>query len=445
MNVPRSVSRLSRERLSALTAASKGHHRLDRMVRYNPRARRRVETTIAEFAAADRGIRARLTETMTLRVLDHARQTAYGRGRKRNLDAWPILEKDVVREGPARFVTRGLVRIPASTSGTSGSPLRLSRSLECIAAEQAFLDHVLSSHGLSFRTARVAVLRGDVIKDPGDRDPPYWKESPNRLVFSNPHLSPDTVRHYVDALERFRPQILWAYPSMIGGLLRCLKSTGLRTAVPVVLLSSEVVPPLLALQIEEELSATVLDYYGQAERVCLAFAVERGVYRFAPAYGRVELIPEHANADAPRTARVVATGFWNAAMPLVRYDTGDSVVLPARAADDLSPVELGLEPFPAIIGRTTEYLVTRDGRTIGGLNHLPRDVEGLVQAQVVQESLDVVVVRVLSNGDFDESARQQLLDNARQKIPPEVTIEVTVVDELERSESGKVPFLISRL
>ena len=51
-------------------------------------------------------------------------------------------------------------------------------------------------------------------------------------------------------------------------------------------------------------------------------------------------------ASAPE---IIGTGFWNEAMPLVRYRTDDIVIVPdSYAPSDLDDVTLGLKPVAAI-------------------------------------------------------------------------------------------------
>lgn len=136
-----------RDHLLALAGRAKNAPFIDLPLRYWPFARHRVQGVIQAFEAADLPGRRVLAAGLVARALGHARQTAHGRGRSANLADWPILTKDAVRDHPDDFVLPRRMRIPAGTGGTTGIPLRLWRSAENVAAEQAFLDHVLPPHG----------------------------------------------------------------------------------------------------------------------------------------------------------------------------------------------------------------------------------------------------------------------------------------------------------
>lgn len=438
---------LSRSRLFAVAAAAKKLEAIDLALRYNPLARRRALRAIGAFAGADLATRRTLTEALTARALAAARRTSYGRGFGSRLQDWPILRKEPLRERPADFVQRGLLRIPAATSGTSGVPLRLVRSAGSVAAEQAFLDRLLPTPGLTWGRARVAILRSDAVKDLADRAPPYgyFSHRNRRLVFSGPHLTAETLPWYLRALADFRPEILWVSPIMAANLLLLLARTGSKLRVPLVMCSSERLEPAVYAAIEQELGARVIDYYGLAERTCLAASKAQGRFFFEPAYGRVELIPAVGDVvDGQRRAAIVATGYWNDAMPLVRYDTGDCAMVPADADQrSLEAIALGLAPFSGIAGRYA-FIYRADGVKIGGLDLLPREVPNLLQIQLVQEQIGSVLIRALVQPGFGPGDRAKLEANARTRIPPAMDLRIETVDRLETTAQGKAPFVIRR-
>ncbi|HYX65344.1 MAG TPA: hypothetical protein VE935_14105, partial [Burkholderiales bacterium] len=132
------------------------------------------------------------------RILWIARRTAYGKRvhGTAELAAWPLLEKETVRAAPGNFLAGAqFLASKASTGGTAGAPLPLARSLRSVVLEQAAIDGVIAALGADPAGARVAVLRGDNVKDPSDFRPPYWKlvAGGRRLVMSSNHLNAATV------------------------------------------------------------------------------------------------------------------------------------------------------------------------------------------------------------------------------------------------------------
>lgn len=423
---------------------------LDRLVRYHPLYYPRVLRTIKRFANSDVTVRRKLALELRAHALGRAQQTSYGRHYGGEFSAWPVLEKSTLRDRERACVRFKHFSIPASTGGTTGLPLKLLRSFECIAAEQAFIDHLLLSNGHDFRSARIAVLRADEIKHPADVEPPFGvvRHSGRRLILSNVHLCKETVAWYVDALERFNPQVLWVYPGMIANMIRLMEEAQLTLSVPIVLSSSEVMDAGLFKTIEKQLSASVIDYYGQGERVCFAYATKPNEYWFSPAYGYVELEFEKHNVpqSGPPVASIIATPYWNGAMPLVRYNTADFVVIPEDyTTRDLEEVALGMKPFLGVAGRSNEFVITSTGKIIRGLNHLPRNVSNILRLQVVQENIHQVIIKVLAQATFDKNDYETIVINAEKLFPPEIEVSIEIVDVLELAANGKTPFVIRRV
>ncbi len=422
---------------------------LDQALRYNPHYYGPVRDLLRGLDDMDRSARRTLSERLTQRTFAWASKIRGGLPRDVPLQERPLIEQRQLGAHPERFTVPGLMRVGAATSGTTGIPVNLKRSLRCIAAEQAFIDDLLAVWNLTFRNARVARLRAGAVKDVTNRRPPYgvYREGGRKLVLSSNHLSPRTVEWFRDELVRFKPDVLFTHPSSGEALARFLPQ-GRPLNIPLVLTSSEMLNPAGRALMEGVFHATVLDYYGMAERVVWASGCASESYFFNPAYGRVELLPVE-DAEAPRDHRafeIVATGFWNEAMPLVRYRSGDRVIVPdTYSSQDFEDVTLGLKAVKSIQGRDKENLISPRGEVLVGLTHAAYGVKGLVRLQVIQERLDEITVRVVADPRMGAVDETQLTRNLREFVPDDMRISIRAGDEIERLPSGKTPFLIRRL
>jgi phenylacetate-coenzyme A ligase PaaK-like adenylate-forming protein len=127
-------------------------------------------------------------------------------------------------------------------------------------------------------------------------------------------------------------------------------------------------------------------------------------------------------------------------MPLVRYATGDRVRL--RAGGSVAAVEEGRETFLDILGRSGDYILAPSGARLLGIDHIPRDVPHVVRAQFVQESAEAVTLLIVPAPGFNEECRQLLLEHARLKLPPSMTLQIQTTDRLVRNRAGKAPLVI---
>jgi phenylacetate-CoA ligase len=437
-----------RAMLSWAVPKAKAEGLVDSAIRYNPWIRRRVASAMAQAATGPgSGALSSMRDSLTAVILRAAQATRYGHGKSDNINDWPVLDKAAVVSDENDFYNHKVrLILPAGTGGTTGVPLKIWRSLECIVAEQAFLDDLLAPCGLSMRQSRLAVLRGDQVKDTLDHTPPFGRISHGgmRLTLSAAHLNSETLSWYEAALRNFAPMVLWVYPSAAQNLMRLYRNNGLDLAIPVIMASSEMMSPTLHRALEEQFHCRVVNYYGQAERVCLAVSTKPGIFHFNPCYGRVELLPMPPESGAPQAAaEIIGTNYWNAAMPLVRYRTGDTLLIPQDCdAKELSEIALGLRPFEGLLGREGEYLLTREGMRIIGLNQIPREIAHVAQLQLVQTDCENVLVNVAALPGYTDNDARDILERARSKIPSSIEITVRTVPQLLLNARGKAPFII---
>jgi phenylacetate-coenzyme A ligase PaaK-like adenylate-forming protein len=431
-----------------LTSRVKFHQAGDGLVRRNPLFYSSAARLLRRFDTLDARAQEQWRAQRLQRTLRAAARTPYGRSvaTSRSLAEWPVLEKEVVRKNPAQFHHgSGWFTLAASTSGTTGTPLSLRRSLSSVAYEQAVIDHFVErSSGLSLRRCRAAVLRGDDIKPLVDREPPFWRlaNGGHRLMLSANHLDESTLPHYLDALRRYAPDILFAYPSALESLCTLMLKRGDQLRIATTECASEALAPMTSEIAKRVLGTRVLAHYGQAERVAWAQGSPEDGYRFVPTYSVNELRFVESVDDAD-IYELIGTGLWNEAMPLIRYRTGDHVRL--RKGSDPEAVASGRESFLSVIGRSDDYLIGPSGARLIGINHIPRGVPNLIRAQFVQESPEAVTLLVVPAPGFGEGDRRLLLEQAARKLPPSMRVRIETTNRLRRNASGKTPLVVNDL
>jgi phenylacetate-CoA ligase len=336
------------------------------------------------------------------------------------------------RPGQYRRFTLGPVS-RAATGGTTGVPLQVERSLANVVFEQATIDHVIAGYGIEAASARVAVFRGDNIKSPDDQSPPFWRDDgSNRRTFSSIHLNRKNAGAISTALARFQPDVLACYPSSLSLLLEYVKDGLVEVAPQIVVTSSEHVERFLFADVGSLLGCPLLDYYGQAERVCFASSDQLGRYRFRHDYGAVLL--KKSDGDD----RIFGTPFHNNRQLFYRYDTGDTTAGTSQLDEEnLHLVELGVREFDGIGGRVGERMDLPDGRRIVGFNQIPRNVRGVDCVQFIRTgdwSIDVLVVK---GPAYSSSSLEAITKNLKLKVPSDVERRFVFSDVPRRSQSGK--------
>ena len=355
---------------------------------------------------------------------------------------YPILTKDALQAREADYRAHGVVAVAASTGGSSGHPLSLHRSPRSVVIEQATIDWLVAKTGIDLARSRVAVLRGDIIKDPNDQNAPFWRHaSARRLILSSYHLSAANYAAFTAELAAFRPDVLLAYPSSLELLTGLAEDAHTTLHFEVAMTSSETLRPGLRKRVQQTFGAVLLDHYGMAERVAAAYSLEDGDYRFVFPYGAAELC-----AEANGTARIIGSSLWNRAQPLIRYDTGDIALLPEGVTPEtLGRIVLGLAPFAGIEGRASDVLQLANGARVYALGQILDGIPGIATVQFVQHSSDLVEAVVVARGRCDDETLGMIRRNFYKKAPRSVQLQFELRDTPYRLANGKAPIFISRL
>jgi phenylacetate-CoA ligase len=348
----------------------------------------------------------------------------------------PLIGKAQVRDaGMALHSNEHRQTFKSSTSGTTGSPLLLRQTLDAIVFENAMVWRQLNWAGLR-QGDRRAWIRGDMIVPVERVDPPFWRmnRAENSLMFSSYHLSDSSGAAYIEALEKFNPIVIQAYPSAISFLANHLKdrSTGYRgNALKAIVTSSETLNDEARDRIESAFGTRVFDWYGQAERVAAVGTCEYGHRHIVEDYSFVELLPTGDGFH-----EIVGSSFSNPAMPLFRYRTGDIVEI-----DDTSETcgcGRHFRMVKRILGRDDDNIKLPNGRQVGRIDHIFKGLHGILEAQVRQEVADCIRVLVVPGPGFTFDTARQLQENAAERIGDSMRIEIEKVESLPRTANGKV-------
>ena len=170
------------------------------------------------------------------RMLDHAaRSVPYYRElwaeRRENGDRaswealanWPILEKQMVRQNPAAFVSDACSRRELTqlhTSGTTGTPLTIWASRKTLRAWYALFEARWRRWNGVTMHDRWAIIGGQMVAPVRQQKPPFWvwNAAGSQLYMSAFHISPRSIPLYLDALRRYRIRYIWGYPTALDAL-----------------------------------------------------------------------------------------------------------------------------------------------------------------------------------------------------------------------------------
>jgi len=395
-----------------------------------------------------------LQERELRRVVEHAAHTvpAYRRRFRElgidyrdirhieDLAALPLTAKGDIQDDPEGFVSEAAPparRLTHTTSGSTGTPLTIVSVEATHTAESVVMFRGFSWSGYrSFDRIAVCVgkVTGEIL---GPSHAPYARYR-ERFEFSPHHLDTRGCDAYLDQLVEFQPRFLRTYPSIAELLGQRMLERGIRLrSLDGVWTQSEVLSDTDRKFIEETWDAPIFDFYGMQEKCIAMSECEHRRLHLHSEFGALELVPDEATG----MSQIVATGFHNPAMPLLRYQTRDLAV----ADDRPCPCGRGLPTVARIVGRVEDSLYASDGRLVMEMDGVIAGLGHIRECQIVQEELAKIRVRVVPTPDFGDRDEVELAGRIRRELGQDVAVEVERLTTLPRTKTGKQRFIVSMI
>ena len=290
----------------------------------------------------------------------------------------------------------------AATGGTTDTPVSILRSRSSLPEKNA--AQLCFNRWAGFEPGdKVFYLWGarqDYSENPSWRWRLYDRHLMRRVWAPTSLFNESVLESYRISLNRFRPRIIYAYPTPLALFSEYLRDSGKEFHRPTsAILTAE---PLLENQrrvIEETLGCRVFEHYGSREFAMIAGECERhqGLH-LNPAVAFVEFVPVEG-AEVEGLHEILVTDLLNYGMPLIRYRVNDCVLLGAEAC----ACGRGYPLIRQITGRTTDVFHLPNGDFVPGValtNRVLKVCPGLKKVQVIQEALDFFRVRYVPGADF---------------------------------------------
>jgi phenylacetate-CoA ligase len=79
------------------------------------------------------------------------------------------------------------------------------------------------------------------------------------------------------------------------------------------------------------------------------------------------------------------------------------------------------------------------------LIYIVRDLPGVRQFKIAQESLDLTRILLVTDAAFDRARVSEIASAARARLGGDVTVEIELVDEIPPEQSGKYRYVVSKV
>jgi phenylacetate-CoA ligase len=360
----------------------------------------------------------------------------------------PFLTKEELNRNVDIFLSNAYMKadlVCSSTGGSSGLPLTFYRDKAAQAVRRA-QDYLFNAKlGIYPGTKRAWVwgARIDAFSMRSLKAKLANFLTERAIYFFAFDATRENMDEFLKRLQQHRPEAVFAYPNMLAALAKRARETNLVVQpISKVIVTAE---PLYNWQRElfrQVFSAETFERYGAREIGTVASECNQhcGMHIFEPSYC-FEVVDEAGN-NVPngQMGELVVTDLFNYAMPLVRYRTGDMVVL------DDSPCGCGRTwcRIVGIGGRVVDMIVRPDGSKVEGLvvvNSL--HVSGVrVKVQVVQTTPTSMIVKHLETDTIPEDVRCRFQERIGEALGASLEIVYEPVPQLRYDPSGKYRYVI---
>lgn len=329
-----------------------------------------------------------------------------------------------------------------NTGGTTGNPLSFPVSLHLDSAHQNMAYKQFKYKAFD----KIVCVDGTRVDEKYVKENIYWAKTSflNRyygsIAYSVLYLNEDTVKYYIDNLILENPQIIRGYPSAINYLAQYILENKIEININLkeIQLTAESIFKEQIENITKAFKCKVGLQYGHSEVSVFAYTFDDSYeYHCSPIYGHTEIIGEdNQHVSVGEVGEIVVTGFYNKALPFIRYRTGDMALYNGTSN--------GVVKIGKIYGRKQDYLYDSNNNKVyvigliyGGHNTFLNNIKSW---QIKQDKIGFINVEVVKGNKFirnDENAIKALFLNNYNIIA-----NINYVKKLQLTQRGKTQFII---
>lgn len=370
-----------------------------------------------------------------------------------DLQQLSFLTKDIIREQKALLVSKRFQRHEldiSSTGGTTGTQTSFYMNHACmisrVGRQRGILE--LCGYRVGMRRALVWGVHSDLPPQNvrGNFKQRFRRYASNQETLCCTVMNDQMMMDYHARLLRFRPEVLYGYPSALAQLGRFIHDRGLEPIlVNTIITTAERLSDANRRQLNRLFGAEVFNLYCTREHGCIGFECERhrGLH-IDTGNIHMEIIKDGQRVEPGQPGEIVITDLLNYGMPFIRSRTGDMGMYSQQPCDCGSPLPLLKE----LHGRSSDLVYRPDGSVVPGLmlTDLFTDLPSIRFAQFVQENVKRLDVLLVVTEAFSEQVQTEVVRQVREIMGNKIEIRIKLVNDISRNpRSGKIEELICKV
>ena len=365
-----------------------------------------------------------------------------------DLQALPFLTRSLARANETQLKADdavGLARF--NTGGSSGEPLIFHIGRERVSHDVAAKWRATRWWGVDIGDPEIVVWGSPIELGAQDRVRAWRDRLMRTELLPAFEMSTAKLDAFVDRIRARRPRMLFGYPSALAHVARHASRKGVRMddlGIVVAFVTAERLYDDQRDDIARVFGCRVANGYGGRDAGFVAHECPAGGLHVTAEDIVVEVVDGEGRPQPAGVAgEIVVTHLATRDYPFVRYRTGDVGVL----ADGKCVCGRGLPMLREVQGRSTDFVVARDGTVMHGLSlvYVLRDLPGIAAFKVIQDSLERTTVQVVRGEAFDDDHPRRIREGLQRRLGEGVEVRVELVDAIPPEASGKHRYVVSRL
>ena len=365
-----------------------------------------------------------------------------------DLQKLPFLTKPLIRANQDALKSsraRGLARF--NTGGSSGEPLIFFIGKERVSHDVAAKWRATRWWGVDIGDPEIVIWGSPIELGTQDRLRVLRDTLLRTRLLAAFEMSQSKLDSFIDTISSTRPRMLFGYPSALAHIAERALERGQgmdNLDIRVAFVTSERLYDHQRELIERVFGCPVANGYGGRDAGFIAHACPEGNMHITAEDIIVEIVDPQGQVLPPGQAgEIVVTHLATRDYPFIRYRTGDIGVL----SDAACSCGRGLPILESIKGRSTDFVVARDGTVMHGLAliYIVRDIPGVARFKIIQETLDHTRFLLVTTGEFDTDWISRIEQAARKRLGAGVKVTVEQVSEIPAEASGKFRYVVSRV
>lgn len=311
------------------------------------------------------------------------------------LSEFPIVDKSVLRKHYSGIIIpENKAYTEVSTSGTSGQPLKIPFSREMLLRKRVSHQKMLAWFDINRESKEIKIAG----PEPSLKYKLYYLLR-NKRQFSSFDLNPVRCRGLIQRYNRFKPEVLYGYPSSIASFLNYARSDNIELFAPRIVVTH-------AENLYQHIEEQIQEYFPRARLINQYWASEANIGVTCP-HGRIHIdedttICELQNINDEGVGDLLITNLYSYALPFIRYKLGDRV----KISNEYCSCGRASRVIEKIEGRSIDFLQLNNGKKIyytGNSNYLAKFCENVGQYQVLykQKTDELIFIYTLVDATKD--------------------------------------------